>query len=261
MQRMPVKLNVTDFPLPLRPYLENVSVYDSSCSRAARVIFIDRDGGYYLKSAAKGEMEREAAMTRYFHKKGLGAEVISYISDERDWLLTARVSGEDCTSAEYLSRPERLAALLGERMRLLHETGFDRCPVKNRLADYYAAVEKGFREKRFDDLNYPDKSGFSSPEEAYRTAVDGKRLLKADTLIHGDFCLPNVMLDSWRFSGFIDLGNGGVGDRHIDIFWALWSLNYNLKTDKYADHFMDAYGRDKIDPEALRIVSACETFG
>ena len=35
-------------------------------------------------------------MTEYFAEKGLSAKVISYISEESDWLLTERVKGEDC---------------------------------------------------------------------------------------------------------------------------------------------------------------------
>jgi kanamycin kinase len=68
-------------------------------------------------------------------------------------------------------------------------------------------------------------------------------------------------LDNWRFSGFIDLASGGVGDRHVDIYWAMWSLGYNLKTDKYSGRFMDAYGRNLIDEERLRVVAAAEVFG
>ena len=69
------------------------------------------------------------------------------------------------------------------------------------------------------------------------------------------------MLDNWRFSGFIDLGNGGVGDRHIDIFWGVWTLIYNFKTDAYCSRFLDAYGRDALDTDMLRVVAAAECFG
>lgn len=86
------------------------------------------------------------------------------------------------------------------------------------------------------------------------------KLLKKDTFIHGDFCLPNVMLDDWEFSGFIDLGLSGVGDKHIDIYWVLWSLNYNLKTDKYTDCFLDLYGRENVDMNVLKIVAEVENL-
>ncbi len=49
-----------------------------------------------------------------------------------------------------------------------------------------------------------------------------------------------------------------MGDRHIDILWGIWTLNYNLGTIKYSDRFMDAYGRDMIDPDMLRMVAAME---
>ena len=108
---------------------------------------------------------------------------------------------------------------------------------------------------------FPDNWGFSSAEEAWRALEDGKQLFEQNTLLHGDYCLPNILLDDWRFSGFIDLGNGGVGDRHVDLFWGAWTLNFNLKTDEYRERFFDAYGRDKLDPDRLRVVAAAEVFG
>ena len=47
----------------------------------------------------------------------------------------------------------------------------------------------------------------------------------------------------------------------MDVFWGIWSLRYNLKTDKYRERFIDAYGRGRIDEDMLRIVAACEVFG
>ena len=85
--------------------------------------------------------------------------------------------------------------------------------------------------------------------------------LKNDTLLHGDYCLPNILLDNWRFSGFIDLDSGGIGDRHVDLFWGIWTLFFNLKTNAYRDRFLDAYGRDRVDEEILRLIAAIEVFG
>ena len=52
-----------------------------------------------------------------------------------------------------------------------------------------------------------------------------------------------------------------VGDRHIDIFWGIWTLAFNLNTSKYRGRFLDAYGRDKADESILKIVAAAEVFG
>ena len=98
-------------------------------------------------------------------------------------------------------------------------------------------------------------------EDAYRFVTENRTAFKSDTLLHGDYCLPNVMLDNWRFSGFIDLDGAGIGDRHVDLFWGAWTLNFNLKTDEYRERFFDAYGRDKVDPDMIDLVSAAEVFG
>ena len=71
----------------------------------------------------------------------------------------------------------------------------------------------------------------------------------------------NILLKNFKFSGFIDLGNGGVGDKHIDIFWGAWTLNFNLKTEKYTERFFDAYGKNNFNKEILKLIAACEVFG
>ena len=82
-------------------------------------------------------------------------------------------------------------------------------------------------------------------------------ILRHDALIHGDMCLPNIFYDeAYRFTGFIDLGDAGPGDRHFDLYWAMWSLSYNLKTDQYNNLFMDAYGRDAFDPARFEVCAA-----
>jgi len=258
MKRTEIFTLPENIPADLRRLCESARIWDSSCSPEARVVYIDRDGGYFLKSAPAGSLKKEAELARYFHSKGLTAEVLAYTSEnDRDWLLTARVKGEDATHAPYLAEPRRLAEKIGEILRELHEMPHADCPVQDRMTDYFDLVEENYKRGAY-DLSYGD---FSTADEAYKTAMAGKSALKNDTLLHGDFCLPNFLFDNWRFSGFVDLGNGGVGDRHIDLFWGAWTLNFNLGTDGYRDTFFDSYGREKIDEDALRVISAAEIFG
>lgn len=255
MKRTRICPGEDNYPERYRFLFEGADVYDSSCSPEARVIFIDKGMGFYLKSSKKGSLEREARLDEYFNKKGLGARVMDYYSDEKDWLLTERVAGEDCTHADYLSDPKRLCDTIATLLRELHELEHSDCPVEH-TSSYLDTVERNCKKGMFD-------SGFwsGSAEEAYRTVMEHRHLFKTDTLLHGDYCLPNIMLDKWSFSGFIDLGNGGVGDRHVDVFWGAWTLSFNLKTDKYRERFFDVYGRDKIEPEILRVIAAAESFG
>jgi len=261
MERVPVKIDPEKYPEVFRALLGGADVYDSRCASGAEVLFIDRGCGYFLKSMKRGELEAEARMTKYFGELGLGAKVLDFLQDERDYMLTERVRGEDCTHAEYLSDPARLCEIYAELLYDLHHRDFSGCPVQDRIGSYSALAFENYRTGNYDKDSFPDSFGYASAEEAMAVIKKYGGALKNDTLIHGDYCLPNVILDDWSFSGFIDVGNGGVGDRHIDLFWGVWTLWYNLKTNEYEDRFLDAYGRQNFDRDMLRVVAAFEVFG
>lgn len=261
MKRSPVFIDPDTFPEPFHFLLADAPVFDSSCSPEARVYYIDKESGFYLKTAPKGSLKTEAAMARYFYTQNLGPEICFYESREQDWLLSRRAAGEDCTHPMYLDDPRRLCDTTAQLLRQLHDLPGHNCPVPDRTADYIATAQRNHRAGRFDTSLFPGERGFHTPEEAWAFAAQNAHLLQCDTLLHGDYCLPNVMLDSWKFSAFIDVGNGGIGDRHIDLFWGIWTLYFNLKTDHFTDRFLDVYGRERAEPEMLRLIAALETFG
>ena len=261
MKRTLTKIDIETIPVVFHKLLKDSIIYDSSCSLDARVFFIDKDEGYYLKRAPKNSLSDEVDLTKYFHAKGLGTEVLEYASFENDWMLTKKVIGEDCTFQMYLDDPKRLCDTTAALLRRLHETDFLNCPVKDRSSTYVKTVTDNYTNGTYDKSAFPDSFGYKSAKDAWDVAGKYMYDLKNDTLLHGDYCLPNIMLDNWKFSKFIDLGNGGVGDRHIDIFWGIWTLFFNLKTNEYASRFIDAYGRNLIDKDMLKVVAACEVFG
>ncbi len=199
-------------------------------------------------------------MNTYFHSLGLGPAVVEYASLDRDWLLTRAVQGEDCLHPAYLAEPEKLAETMAEMLFDLHQRDFSGCPVQNHTESYLDRARKNHAAGHYDTSLFPDNWGYASPEEAWALVEANAKYLKTDTLLHGDYCLPNIMLDNWKPSGFIDVGGGGVGDRHVDLFWGAWTLNFNLKSEKYCDRFLDAYGRSNFETEMLRTIAAVEVF-
>ena len=258
MKRTPITPDLSQFPDYFHALL-GCPAYDSSCSQEAQVIFLDREGGMFLKSAPKHTLKTEADMNRFFHSKGRGPEVLHYLSCEKDWLLTRAVPGEDCTNPVNMQDPKKLSSTIGELLRQLHDPDATGCMV-DRTADYIATAERNYRSGNYDKSLFPDNWGYRCPEEAWNVVCQAAPALQHDVLLHGDYCLPNIILKDGKLSGFIDLGNGGLGDRHIDLHWGIWSLQYNLKTDQWTDRFLDAYGRDKLNPQLLDSIRAFEVF-
>ena len=259
MKKTPLSAIPEGIPAELSAYFANAPLYDSSCSPEARVIYTPKDGGLYLKRNARGSLAKEAKMTSYFYSKGLSTEVLAYVSADEDFLLTRAARGTDATDACYLAEPMRLASLLGEVLRALHETPFDGCPITDRTRDYLDTVREGYTIGRFDASFAP--RGVETADEAYRRVTEAATALDARVLLHGDYCLPNVLFDDWRHSAFIDLGAAGVGDRHIDLFWGAWTLAYNLGTDAYRDTFLSAYGKKDVNTDLLDVIGCAECFG
>lgn len=262
MNRSPIEPDIEAYPEAVADYMKDSALYDSSCSPQARVVFIDKDNGFFLKTADEGTLKAEALMTAYLHSLGLSAEVLYYGSSKgKDYLLSRRIEGEDCTHVDYLSEPGRLCDTTAALLRELHEREGKDCPVQDKIPLYIKNVKRGFDMGHYEPDLFKGIWEFDSFEQAKQEAEKGFSLLKKEVLLHGDYCLPNIILKDWKFSGYIDLGCGGVGDRHIDIVWGIWTLNYNLGTAEYTNRFMDVYGRDLIEPEKLRMVAAMEMIG
>ena len=219
MEKIKTDINLNDFPYKLHQYLTDAEVFDSSCGENSRVLYSDR--GYYIKIAPKGSLEREATIGVKLHEKGLCARIVEYISADKDYMVSESAIGQDAT--HFLAEPEKLCIALAESMKYLHSLPTKDLPLSPQMEFY----------NKDNDLNY-------------------------DTFIHGDFCLPNIMLENYNFKMFIDMGLAGKGDRHVDVFWVLWSLWFNLKTDKYTDYFLDLYGRDKINMSLIHKIAAME---
>lgn len=254
MIKTKTEINLKDFPEQIHPYLQG-TVYDSSSSNAARVYYSNL--GYYTKVSPKGTLKEEAETGKLFHRLGFGVEVLSYVSAEKDYLVTKEAVGQDLT--HYLEDPKQLCRVMAETLRKLHATPTDGLPLSPRMPQYKELAEG--KVSGYADYILMPRFMISSEEEAKAIIRGNYHRIKQDTLIHGDYCLPNVILDDWKFSALIDFNLAGVGDKHNDLYWALWSLNFNLKTDAYTDCFLDAYGRENFEYDMLRVIAAFELLG
>ena len=65
---------------------------------------------------------------------------------------------------------------------------------------------------------------------------------EGNCFIHGDFCLPNILVRYNKVMGFIDTEASGIGDPWMDYAWCIWSFEYNLGTKQYTPLLLDALG-------------------
>lgn len=254
MKKQSICIEISDFPEPIRKYFENRAIFDSSSSDRAKVYYCDQ--GWFVKEACKGTLAKEAIMSKRFYEIGLGVAVMEYLSTDRDYLVTAAAQGQDMLS--YLHDPELLCKILAEQLHKLHSLPAENFPVSATYEAYQKLADCDFTYEKTHPSMLMKHFPIGSVAEAQALLRHNFEKLQAKCLIHGDACLPNVILKDRQFSSFIDFDQSGLGDRHIDLFWAIWSLQYNLKTEAYTELFLSIYGKDNYDPELIRTVAALE---
>lgn len=200
----------------------------------------------YLKVGARGqELGLAAERDRLAWAAGRlpVPRVLAYGEDaEREWLLTAALPGANAIDERLREDPERLVPLLGGALRAFHAAPAGDCPFDARLD---VAVETA-RRRVIDGLVDVERElraehGALTAETAL-ARLDSLRPPDEDAVVcHGDFCLPNVLIDRWRLGGFVDLGKLGLADRWADLAVATWSVTWNLGPG-WEDTFLEAYG-------------------
>lgn len=237
--------------MEIKRFIGSAPLTDTSGHSGDKTYFVSGATPGYLKIGPRGKFARAAVLQKYWGEKGLSANVLMYVSEDRDYLITSPIAGRDGIHPDHLAEPARLAAAFGAALRMLHNQPFADCPV-DLLGNLLQESEvRAFQQWHLDTLQ--PFIGDASAETALDEVRAHAHILVRDALCHGDYCLPNIMLDSWKLSGFIDIAEGGAGDRHYDVAWGLWTLMFNLKDPAFGHIFLDAYGRDAIAPARLRI--------
>jgi kanamycin kinase len=151
--------------------------------------------------------------------------------DTHEWMVTAALPGLSAVDPRWLAEPATAVRAVGEGLRALHDAlPVGDCPfdwnVPSRLAN---AARRG--------IQVPD---------ALREPPPIDRLV----VCHGDACCPNTLIgDDGRWSGHVDLGTLGVGDRWADIAVASMSTAWDYG-EGWEDALIEAYG---VDPDRERL--------
>lgn len=179
------------------------------------------------------------------------AVIESDANEAVEWLVTAALPGEDGTTPALMARPAELVPALARGLRRFHDAApVASCPFDFRLDVALPHVRERAR------IGIIDPAEDLHSEFAHHTVdsaiaeLESTRPPSEDLVVcHGDYCLPNVLLEDGEVTGYIDLGELGVADRWWDVAIGAWSITWNLGPG-YEELFYENYA---IAPDAARI--------
>ena len=157
---------------------------------------------------------------------------------------------------------KRAAQLAGERDRMAWLAG--RWPVAEIAGFFHELGDDWLVTRTLPGVPMYDSTlGWQPARVAYQLGVILRDLHAADAtdcpfgtkkrgnvLIHGDYCLPNVLVEDGRLSGLVDVGGSELGSPEKDLAAGVWTLQYNYGRG-FARTFLDAYGWPPMSDEAI----------
>lgn len=191
----------------------------------------------------------------------LGApQAVAYaVAEPFAYLALTAVPGAMACDAIFADDVPLVARQLAAGLRRLHATDFARCPFDRRLARTLPEAAQRRTDGQVDVADFDDPASDPCTTLTWlHTHVPADEDL---VFTHGDYCLPNVLIDpvERRISGLLDWGRAGVADRYQDLALAARSLTYNFGPG-WEPFLWEAYGLPHPDQHKLTYYRLLDEF-
>ncbi len=239
--------SLQQMPATVANILGNQTGKMDGLGKSGAQVFIFND--YVLKiRPADGWDTIDVKILQWLDGKAPAPQVAAHeIQNGQDWLLMTRIQGKELCKPDVMNHPTLLLDCMAEALHTLWAIPVGDCPFERTVADNLSHAEAAIQFGRFDPSDCEPETfgpgGFKDP----KALLDWLKvnLPPQDRVVtHGDFCLPNLFTDGKRFTGFIDVGNLGAGDRWMDLALGWRSLKHNSD-----GHYGKVY--PNIDPDDL----------
>ncbi len=265
MSELSPVLDVDDLPLAWRSRLSPYHFERDEVGRSSAGVFklaADGEPSLFLKCEQVGpfaELPDEATRLQWLAGTGIACPRVlaQEVHDGQNWLLISAVPGHDLSVASIT--PQQCIEILASALRLLHAVDIRTCPFNNSLSNRLALAKARMEAGEVDEDDFDEARLDQSAEDLFQL-LETQKPDGADLVVtHGDACLPNLLAQDGRFSGFIDCARLGVADRYQDLALAYRSVCDDFG-EAWGQAFLDLYGVPRPDRAKLGYYQLLDEF-
>ncbi len=177
------------------------------------------------------------------------------------FLLMTAVPGVNFT--HFNNRPDRekeiAVQLLATGLHQLHNLPPAGCPFDQRLDIQIEKAQQRMVAGLVDESDFDEERIGRETADLFDELLATRPASEDIVFTHGDYCLPNVMVENGHLTGFIDLGNAGIADRYQDLALCTRSLSYNFDPG-WEKLFWQNYGITQPDFAKLAFYQLLDEF-
>ena len=187
-------------------------------------------------------------------------KTIVYLKESSlEYLLLTEINGTPSFKFENENR-EKIIKMLASGLKTIHSIPIYNCPFDQSLNNQLIRVKEIIRQKLVNTDNFDDERKGKTIDQLYNELIETRPSSEDLVFTHGDYCLPNVLINNFELSGFIDLGRSGIADRYQDLALCARSIICNFHDPELVSTFFGEYGIDTIDEDKLRFYQLLDEF-
>lgn len=217
----------------------------------------------YLKVQRRNSVERlfaEKEKLEWLEGKLPVPRVLFYGEDEEnEYLLMSEVNGLNAADQSHHEDLPSMLQSLGAGLKSIHRVPIDDCPFDQSLGVKIEEAKNRVNQGLVDEDDFDKVREGRKTRDLFKELITKRPLHEELVFTHGDFCLPNVIVENKRVSGYIDWGRAGVADKYQDLALAIRSISSNFGKE-YVCFFLEGYGITNLDETKVDYYQLMDEF-
>jgi aminoglycoside phosphotransferase len=217
----------------------------------------------YLKSvpvASGHSLEPERQRLDWLQGRLPVPQVAGFVEgDGYQHLLLSEVAGYSAHEPPNADDIAPLIRLLAAGLRMIHALPADTCPFRHGISAELAEARQRMAAGLVDEDDFDAARQGRSAEDLFGELLATIPSEEDLVFTHGDYCMPNIIIQGDRIGGFIDMGRAGIGDRYRDLALAVRSVQFNYGRE-WVEPFLQEYGSGTIDWKKIGFFQLLDEF-
>lgn len=178
--------------------------------------------------------------------------------ENADYLLLTEISGLPASDDSLKTNIPGIIEQLVSGLKMIHSVSNKDCPFDTGTETVIELALERINKGMVDESDFDEERLGKNVEDLAHQLLATKPVREDLVFTHGDYCLPNIILENGNLSGFVDWGKAGVADRYQDLALLTRSVGHNFG-DEWKKHVFKFYGIEP-DWEKIRFFQLLDEF-
>lgn len=174
------------------------------------------------------------------------ADVLLFTEDEdNEYLLLSEISGVPAIDDSLKNDIPHVIEQLVNGLKMIHNLPIENCPFDVRLDYKIEAARERMLKGLVEEEDFDEERQGRTAKDLFEELIATKPPDQDLVFTHGDYCVPNIILENGKLSGFVDWAEAGTADRFQDLALLTRSV-WNNFGKEWEESVFEIYG---IEPD------------